>query len=67
MDYGTYRGIYTIIMLLVFAGIIWWAYSKHSKKRFDKAANSIFEEDELKESRKKERSAQDNEQQAHKD
>ncbi len=54
-------------MLLVFAGIIWWAYSKHSKKRFDKAANSIFEEDELKESRKKERSAQDNEQQAHKD
>ena len=48
MDYGTYRGVYTIIMLLVFAGIIWWAYSKKSKTRFDDAAQSIFDEDEVK-------------------
>ena len=48
MDYGTYRGVYTIIMMLVFIGIIWWAYSKHSKKSFDDAANSIFEEEDKK-------------------
>ncbi|MER2493032.1 cbb3-type cytochrome oxidase subunit 3 [Catenovulum sediminis] len=60
MDYGTYRGIYTIIMMVVFAAIIWWAYSKHSKKRFDDAANSILDDKDLKDSRKKE-------QQAHKD
>lgn len=45
MDYGTYRGIYTIIMMLVFGGIIWWAYSSRSKSKFDDAANSIFDED----------------------
>ncbi|WP_111979671.1 cbb3-type cytochrome oxidase subunit 3 [Algibacillus agarilyticus] len=49
MDYGTYRGVYTIIMMLVFGGIIWWAYSKTSKSKFDDAANSIFEEDNQKE------------------
>ncbi|AWB67336.1 CcoQ/FixQ family Cbb3-type cytochrome c oxidase assembly chaperone [Saccharobesus litoralis] len=48
MDYGTYRGVYTIIMMLVFAGIIWWAYSKSSKSKFDDAANSIFDEDDKK-------------------
>lgn len=48
MDYGTYRGIYTIIMMLVFAGIVWWAYSKHSKKKFDNAAQSILDDDDVK-------------------
>ncbi|EWH12278.1 cbb3-type cytochrome oxidase subunit [Catenovulum agarivorans DS-2] len=56
MDYGTYRGIYTIIVLVVFVGIIWWAYSKQSKKRFDNAANSILDDSDVekKNSRKKE-------------
>ncbi|NTS77308.1 cbb3-type cytochrome oxidase subunit 3 [Catenovulum sp. SM1970] len=45
MDYGTFRGIYTIVMIVVFVGIIWWAYSRQSKSKFDDAANSIFEED----------------------
>ncbi|WP_440905017.1 cbb3-type cytochrome oxidase subunit 3 [Catenovulum sp. SX2] len=47
MDYGTYRGIYTIIVLAVFVGIIWWAYSKQSKKRFDNAANSILDDSDV--------------------
>ncbi len=45
MDYGTFRGVYTIIMLIVVIGIIWWAYSRHNKSNFDDAANSIFDED----------------------
>ncbi|WP_411358449.1 cbb3-type cytochrome oxidase subunit 3 [Pseudidiomarina salilacus] len=47
MDYITWRSIYTVLVFVVFVAIIWWAYSKSSKKRFDEAANSIFEEDEL--------------------
>lgn len=47
MDYITWRSIYTVLVFVVFVAIIWWAYSKSTKKRFDEAANSIFEEDEL--------------------
>ena len=47
MDYITWRSIYTVLVFVVFVAIIWWAYSKSSKRRFDEAANSIFEEDEL--------------------
>lgn len=58
MDYGTYRGVYTIIMMLVFGGIIWWAYSKHSKKKFDHAANSILDDEDIEKDSKKEHKAQ---------
>ncbi|KMT66418.1 cbb3-type cytochrome oxidase subunit 3 [Catenovulum maritimum] len=54
MDYGTYRGVYTIIMMLVFGGIIWWAYSKHSKKKFDHVAHSILDDEDIKKSNDKE-------------
>ena len=47
MDYITWRSIYTVLVFVVFVAIICWAYSKSTKKRFDEAANSIFEEDEL--------------------
>ena len=32
-------------MMVVFFGIVWWAYSKKTKPRFEEAANSIFAED----------------------
>ncbi len=47
MDYITWRSIYTVIVFVLFVGIGLWAYSKGRKKDFDEAANSIFEEDEL--------------------
>lgn len=47
MDYITWRSIYTVIVFVLFIGIALWAYSKGRKKNFDEAANSIFEEDEL--------------------
>ncbi|ATC95023.1 hypothetical protein PTUN_a2562 [Pseudoalteromonas tunicata] len=27
--------------------IVWWAYSKRSKRRFDDAANAIFDDEKL--------------------
>ena len=46
MDYGTYRGVYTLILLVLFLIIVYWAYSKKRKSKFDDIANSIFDEDE---------------------
>lgn len=46
MDYITWRSFYTVLVFVLFIGVVWWAYSKGSKKRFDEAANSIFDEDE---------------------
>ncbi|MGQ4275914.1 cbb3-type cytochrome oxidase subunit 3 [Pseudidiomarina sp. E22-M8] len=48
MDYITWRSFYTVLVFVLFIGIVLWAYSKGRKKSFDEAANSIFEEDELK-------------------
>jgi len=45
-------------MLLVFAGIIWWAYSKHSKKKFDDAAHSILDDDDIKDKKTSEKAKQ---------
>ncbi|MBD1584362.1 cbb3-type cytochrome oxidase subunit 3 [Pseudoalteromonas sp. S16_S37] len=45
MDYGTYRGILTLVILVLFIVIVAWAYSKRTKNRFDNAANAIFEDE----------------------
>jgi len=45
MDYQTLRGLITALLLVLFIGIVWWAYSSRQKKRFDEAANSIFEDE----------------------
>jgi cytochrome c oxidase cbb3-type subunit 4 len=45
MDYGTYRGVYTLILLILFLVIVYWAYSKNRKSKFDDIANSIFDEE----------------------
>ncbi|SHG87217.1 cbb3-type cytochrome oxidase subunit 3 [Ferrimonas marina] len=46
MDYGTFHGIYTIVLMVCMFGIIGWAYSKRRKKSFDEAANLVFADDE---------------------
>lgn len=48
MDYNDFRGITTLMVLIAFLAVVWWAYSKNRKKRFDDAANSIFDEEEQK-------------------
>ncbi|QDP01206.1 cbb3-type cytochrome oxidase subunit 3 [Thalassotalea sp. PS06] len=44
MDYGTLRGIFTVIIFVLFIIIVVWAFSKKRKTSFDEAANSIFDE-----------------------
>jgi len=45
MDYGTYRGILTLVILVLFIVIVVWAFNKRTKNRFDSAANAIFEDE----------------------
>jgi len=44
MDINDLRSIVTVAGLLCFLAIVWWAYSKSSKKDFDEAANLPFAE-----------------------
>lgn len=44
MDYGTFNGLYTLFLIIIFVALIIWAYSKKRKKTFDDIANSIFDE-----------------------
>lgn len=46
MDYGTFRGLYTLLLMVIMIGIIVWAYSKRRKASFDEAANLVFADDE---------------------
>lgn len=42
MSQGTFQGIATILAMVAFLGICWWAFSSHKKKEFDEAANLPF-------------------------
>jgi len=47
MDIGLIQGIWTIMVMIIFIGIVIWAYSGKKKKEFEEAANLPFcEEDE---------------------
>lgn len=45
MDSGTISGIVTAVFVFVFIGIVWWAYSKGNKQRFEDAGQLPFDED----------------------
>ncbi|AIU66802.1 cytochrome C oxidase [Vibrio coralliilyticus] len=46
MDIGTIHGIWTIVLFVCFIGVVWWAYGKSRKSRFDEAANLVFADEE---------------------
>lgn len=46
MDINTLRGIATVLALIAFLGVVWWAYSGRQKSRFSDAANSLFSDEE---------------------
>jgi cytochrome c oxidase cbb3-type subunit 4 len=46
MDAGTWRGIFTVVMLLLFVAIWAWAWSGRQRDTFDKAAQLPLEPDE---------------------
>ena len=44
-DYGFYSSLMTVVMLIVFVGIVAWAYSGKRRAAFDDAARVPLEED----------------------
>ncbi|MCG3721371.1 cbb3-type cytochrome oxidase subunit 3 [Vibrio cincinnatiensis] len=46
MDIGTIHSIWTIVLFVSFIGVVWWAYGKKRKARFEEAANLIFADEE---------------------
>ena len=47
MDYSLVQSIWTVVVTVLFIGIVIWAWSGKRKARFDEAANIPFEEDEI--------------------
>jgi len=45
MDSGTLSGIITVALIVVFIGIVWWAFSTRNKQRFEEDARLPFEDD----------------------
>jgi cytochrome c oxidase cbb3-type subunit 4 len=45
MDINTLRAIVTVISLLVFLGIVAWAWSRRNRERFDEAARLPFQDE----------------------
>ncbi|GLS84578.1 cbb3-type cytochrome oxidase subunit 3 [Paraferrimonas haliotis] len=45
MDYGTFQGILTLVLMIAFLGIVAWAYSSRQKKSFEEAANLVFSDE----------------------
>lgn len=46
MDINDARVVMTVLAFVSFMGIVLWAYSSKSKKRFDEAARLPFDDDE---------------------
>ena len=45
MDLTSAKAWMSVVMLVVFIGIVMWAYSSKRKKQFDEAARSVLEDD----------------------
>lgn len=45
MDPVTVNIISTVVIFIIFIGIVLWAYSNKTKARFDEAANLIFDDE----------------------
>ena len=41
---GTFRGLFTVVMLLLFVALVVWAYSSKRKHTFDAAAQLPLED-----------------------
>ncbi len=47
MDINDLRGLSTLMLMIGFIGVCFWAYSKKRKKAFDEAANLPFADEEM--------------------
>lgn len=48
MSYGDFQGVITLVLMIIFIGIVLWAYSSRRKKSFDEAANLVFADEQNK-------------------
>lgn len=46
MDFGLIGSAVTVIFFLLFVGIVWWAYHKDNRDKYEQAGRLPFEEDE---------------------
>jgi cytochrome c oxidase cbb3-type subunit 4 len=53
MDINTLRSISTILVLLAFIGVCWWAFAPKRRKRFEEAAKLPFADEEQPQSKAK--------------
>lgn len=51
MDYGTLRGIFTVLIFVLFIIIVVWAFGKKRKESFDEIASSILDDDKVKDNK----------------
>ncbi len=61
MDPVTVNVVSTVVIFIIFIGIVLWAYSKKTKARFDEAANLIFDDEQPSQTSKKEQESSNNE------
>ena len=45
MSMAIFHSIWTVVVMLIFIGIVIWAYSSKRKERFDEAARLPLEDD----------------------
>lgn len=46
MDIGTFRGLLTVILMVLFIALVFWAYSRRRKADFSAAARLPLEDNE---------------------
>ncbi len=47
MEVNELRGVHTLVLMAMFVGIIWWAYSARRRRPNDEAAHLPFDDDEV--------------------
>lgn len=47
MDVNDLRGIHSLVIMAMFLGIIWWAFSARRKRPNEEAAHLPFDDDEV--------------------
>lgn len=45
MDAGLFGSIATVLFFVLFIGIVWWAFHRDNKEKFEDAAKLPFQED----------------------
>ncbi|HEX8989340.1 MAG TPA: cbb3-type cytochrome c oxidase subunit 3 [Rhodocyclaceae bacterium] len=45
MDINDLRSLFTVLSMIAFVGIVWWAYSDRRKEAYEEAAQLPLEDD----------------------